>query len=59
MQTVRVNIEKQDSIKEKVQNLFEEDKAALEMDESDISQSDSFNVQQSLEDLCKELGLIE
>ena len=54
------NIEKQDSIKEKVQKLFEEeDKAALEMDESDISQSDIFNVQQSLEDLCKELGLIE
>ena len=54
------NIEKQDSIKEKVQKLFEEeDKATLEMDESDISQSDIFNVQQSLEDLCKELGLIE
>ena len=53
-------IEKQDSIKEKVQKLFEEeDKAALEMEENDISQSDIFNVQQSLEDLCKELGLIE
>ena len=53
------NIEKQDSIKEKVQKLFEEeDKAAAEMEENDISQSDIFNVQQSLEDLCKELGLI-
>ncbi len=54
------NIEKQDSIKEKVQKLFEEeDRAAAEMEENDISQSDIFNVQQSLEDLCKELGLIE
>ncbi|MBQ9715998.1 MAG: DivIVA domain-containing protein [Clostridia bacterium] len=52
--------EKQDSIKEKVQKLFEEeDKAALEMEANDISQNDIFNVQQSLEDLCKELGLIE
>lgn len=52
-------IEKQDSIKEKVEKLFEEENAVLEMEEKDISQSDIFNVQQSLEDLCKELGLIE
>lgn len=53
-------LEKQDSIKQKVQKLFEEeDKAALEMEANDISQNDIFNVQQSLEDLCKELGLIE
>ena len=53
-------IEKQDAIKEKVQKLFEEeDRAAQEMENNDISQNEIFNVQQSLEDLCKELGLIE
>ncbi|MBE5748156.1 MAG: hypothetical protein E7344_00840 [Clostridiales bacterium] len=49
-------VEKQDEANEK--QLLQEDNTALQTEENDISQSDIFNVQQSLEDLCKELGLI-
>lgn len=51
-------VEKQDDIKEE-QQLLKEENTVSETEENDISQSDIFNVQQSLEDLCKELGLIE
>ena len=50
-------VEKQEDIKE--QQLLKEETTVSETEENDISQSDIFNVQQSLEDLCKELGLIE
>ena len=52
-------IEKQDDIKQKVQQLFEEEDKLAQQESNDIAQNEIFNVQQSLEDLCKELGLID
>ena len=49
--------QKQENIKEKVEKLFEED--SLQFENNDIQQNEIFNVQQSLEDLCKELGLMD
>lgn len=52
-------IKKQDDIKQKVQQLFEEEDRLAQEENNDIAQNEIFNVQQSLEDLCKELGLID
>ena len=41
------------------EEVVEQDKNDLQDENKDIQQSEIFNVQQSLEDLCKELGLID
>ena len=51
--------EKQEDIQQKVENLFEEENKVLQIENNDIEQNEIYNVQQSLEDLCKELGLID
>ncbi len=51
--------EKQDDIQQKVEKLFEEENKVLQTENNDIEQNEIYNVQQSLEDLCKELGLID
>ena len=51
--------EKQEDIQQKVEKLFEEENKVLQIENNDIEQNEIYNVQQSLEDLCKELGLID
>ena len=51
--------EKQEDIQQKVENLFKEENKVLQIENNDIEQNEIYNVQQSLEDLCKELGLID
>jgi len=51
---------KKENIQEQVEKMFAEDGHPDDgFEVMDISQSDIYNVQQSLEDLCKELGLVD